>query len=136
MLAKQSYFPPSLYTHILHFYLYLNKRKRIVSLQLFSRYLLKLSKQRKWLWVIICLTICLCNVMIELGLDSKLFHNILHAPSTVHGNPRSHHTRFTSDYVINAMLTVVYPIRNGHFRWRIVHHQKGKCEDFDYYRSV
>ena len=21
-------------------------------------------------------------------------------------------------------------------RWRIVHHQKGRCEDFDYYRSL
>jgi hypothetical protein len=38
-------------------------------------------------------------------------------------------------------FTVVYPIRNGHFKMPyggliIVHRQKGRCEDFDYYRSL
>ena len=33
-------------------------------------------------------------------------------------------------------FTVVYPIRNVISRWPIVHHQKGRCEDFDYYRSL
>ena len=39
-------------------------------------------------------------------------------------------------YNLQCILTVVYPIRNGHYKMADCTSSKGRCDDFDYYRSL